>query len=510
MLINIVSPKLHDGKISVADLIWSERKVWQDRDRDGETDAGELKSLSALGIRELSLGTTALGATTPQGTQLLSYGRVTFDSGRVSTMFEAIFTSNDTITKYAGESGRAPWQGANTLNAKGFGTITDLAVAAANDVGLAELAQGRAASMTSPKLKTLVAQAGDVLGAWGETLETSRELIAVRTSTSSAQGGSVELLEHKLWDGGALDAGWTLEQAWSPTTRGASQMPSRDEAPYLVRVVNGPSTGSGSGGRAVILDYGIKQSDGTWKLASDPGTTYATKADIAALAHASGTEWRIEDIQFNPLANLPVEQIGVYFINGAVKDYTVQVTDNVGSFTVWARNLDRALQLQAKSGTAFEFNLRNYEVNLATLDEVNSTDDSTYRVELLTPAQFHFATSLGGIDFRPEMLGATYDNQTGQLTYTVNGVRGAGRYVDQVDAQGNPVSVTYSDGTVAQARVYESDVKTMIALLQRVRARASGGCPRAGAMEHRRDAGAANDNKAWRGAAFHLCARSAA
>jgi hypothetical protein len=265
----------------------------------------------------------------------------------------------------------------------------------------------------------------------------------------------------------------------------------------------------------MILDYGIKQSDGTWKLASDPGTTYATKADIAALAHASGTEWRVEDIQFNRLANLPVEQIGVYFINGAVKDYTVRVTDNVGSFTVWARNLDRALQLQAKNGTAFDpstgsgqgFNLRNYEVNLATLDGVragasggsgsavaNSTDDSTYRVELLTPAQFHFATSLGGIDFRPEMLGATYDNQTGQLTYTVNGVRGAGRYVDQVDAQGNPVSVTYSDGTVAQARVYESDVKTMIALLQPV-------------MEHRRRLAVANDNDAWREAAFRFAGR---
>jgi RTX calcium-binding nonapeptide repeat (4 copies) len=49
-----------DGKISVADLIWSELKVWQDRDRDGETDAGELKSLSALGIREISLTSTAL------------------------------------------------------------------------------------------------------------------------------------------------------------------------------------------------------------------------------------------------------------------------------------------------------------------------------------------------------------------------------------------------------------------------------------------------------------------
>jgi hypothetical protein len=289
-------------------------------------------------------------------------------------------------------------------------------------------------------------------------------------------------------------------------------MPAREEAPYLTQIVAGPN-----GTRAVILDYGIRQGDGTWKLASDPLTTYATVADIQALAHPAGTpdqgpgqaSWRIEDIQFNPLADLPVEEIGVYFISGEVKDYTVRVTDNDGSFYVWARNLDRALQLQAKTGAAFEFNLRNYEVDFATLDEVNSTDDSTFRVELLTPAQFHFATSLGGIDFRPEMLSATYDNLTGQLAYTVNGVRDAGRYVAQVDASGNPVLVTYSDGTVAQATAYESDVKTMIALLQRTRARSSGGWPRAGAMEPCRRA-AANDNDARRTAAFRFAGREMA
>ena len=442
-----------DGKISAADLIWSELQIWQDYDRDGETDAGELKSLDALGIVSLSLAATALDATTTEGTRLLSYGSVTFDSGRVSTMFEAIFSSNDSVTKYAGEAGRAPWQSDTVLNAKGFGNITDLAVAAANDVSFAELAQSRAAAMTAPNLRTLVAQAGDVLGAWGATLETSRELVAVRL------GADGSLLEHRPWDGGALEAGWTLEQGWSPSDRGVGELPTREEVPYLVQVVNG---------RAVILDYGISQGDGTWKLASDPSTTYATVADIMALGHAAGTEWRREDIQANPLADLPVETIGVYFINGEVKDYTVQVTDNDGSFYVWARNLDRALQLQAKSGAAFEFNLRNYEVDLATLDEVNSTDDSTYRVELLTSAQFHFATSLGGIDFRPEMLTATYDNITGQLDYTVNGVRGAGRYMAEIDADGNPVIVTYSDGTTAPAMTYESDVKTMIAMLQPV------------------------------------------
>ena len=82
-----------DGKISVGDLIWSELQVWQDRDRDGVTDGvrartsgecprgvAELKSLSALGIIEISLTNTALndvraqssggrlsGVVTPQG-----------------------------------------------------------------------------------------------------------------------------------------------------------------------------------------------------------------------------------------------------------------------------------------------------------------------------------------------------------------------------------------------------------------------------------------------------------
>ena len=285
----------------------------------------------------------------------------------------------------------------------------------------------------------------------------------------------------------------------------------RDAAPYLTRVVGGPSTGSGSAGRAVILDYGIKQADGMWKLASDAATSYATVADIRALAHPAGTpdqgpgqaSWRVVDIQANPLADLPVAEIGVWFVSGEARDYTVRVTDNDGSFYVWARNLDRALQLQAKSGAAFEFNLRNYAVDFATLDEVNSSDDSTYRVELLTPAQFHFATSLGGIDFRAEMLSATYDNVTGQLAYSVNGVRGAGRYVPQVDADGNPVLVTYSDGTTRQAQEYQSDVQAMIALLRRH-------APvKAGVMERRRVA-AANDNSAWRGAAFRFAQREMA
>ena len=69
-------------------------------------------------------------------------------------MFDAVLASNDTDTKYAGESGRAAWQSGSTLDAKGFGRITDLSVAMANDIALGELVAATAAAMTTPKLRT--------------------------------------------------------------------------------------------------------------------------------------------------------------------------------------------------------------------------------------------------------------------------------------------------------------------------------------------------------------------
>jgi hypothetical protein len=159
------------------------------------------------------------------------------------------------------------------------------------------------------------------------------------------------------------------------------------------------------GGRVVVRDYGIENPDGSWRLASGTPITNAagqviaapTIADIKAMAIPSGLEWRVENLGSNPYADLPVDQMGVYMIDGVAVDYTVQVTDADGSFFVWARNLDRALELQHKLGHPGEYNLRSYAVNFDTLDEVGSTEDSAYRVEILTAGQFHFATSVYGV-----------------------------------------------------------------------------------------------------------------
>ncbi|HEX8224132.1 MAG TPA: tandem-95 repeat protein, partial [Allosphingosinicella sp.] len=455
-----------DGKITVADLIWSELKVWQDFDSDAVTDAGELKSLAAIGITSINLAGTALGLTTPQGAELLAYSSFTWDTGKVGTLFEAIFQTDNVDSRYNGESGLAAWQQGIRIDAKGFGTIADLAVATANDIDLGTLVAATAAAMTTPNLKTLREQAGAVLGKWGSTLETTRELAPVLLGTDSA--GKTILADRAVYvedsAGGywtlasgarVLDAqgaaitrptmeqvlaqgpGWRLEQAWSPSSRAAATK-YRDEVPYLTRIVDG---------RAVILDHGVRNADGSWRLASGnpvrgaDGQAIASpsRADILAMAHAAGEEWRSEDIGFNPYASIPVEAIGVRFTDGRVVDYTVEVTDRDGKFYVWARNLDRALELQFKTGDPREFNLRNYEVDFDKLDEVGSTDDSTYRVELLTPAQFHFATSLGGVDFRPQMLAATIDAASGQISYSVNDSGRASLATDRYDSPIKPM-----------------------------------------------------------------------
>ncbi len=342
----------------------------------------------------------------------------------------------------------------------------------------------------SQNLKALVAQAGDVLGAWGATQETSRELVAVRLGTDGA------LLEHRLWDGAALRAedvaaGWRLEQGWSPATR-AAPLTTREEAPYLVEIVNG---------RAIIHDVGIHNADGSWSLASDPAVTYASKAAIMALATAQGRTWREEAFAFNPNANLPVDTIGVRYADGIAVDYTVQVTDADGSFFIWARNLDRALELEAKTGDYREFNLRNYEIDFATLDEVGSTDDAVYRVELLTPAQFQFALQLGGLDFNPHMLSAVADAATGHITYSVND---SGRASLSETSYVSPIQPMIEMLDVAMAQYIITSRRFAVRMaMQGRRAHDAGGIMSAGVRP-------ANDDDAWPERPFHFDGRMVA
>ena len=334
----------------------------------------------------------------------------------------------------------------------------------ANDLELSEAAKEAADTMTVAEIRSLRGLAGDTLAQWSyvqsDTLElTPVQLVDVDGISTLAdraiwvedgQGGywtlnsgalvldseGVDIARPTLADILAQGDGWHVAQTFSPATR-AEPLAARNALPYLVEVVDGTAT---------VLDWGIEQPDGSWTLASGAPVTdadgvlieQATRQDILAMSAAENQFWREESFGHNPLADLPVAEIGIKQIDGLVVDYTVQVTDADGAFYVWARNVDRALELQTKYGTARDFNLRNFEVDFETLDEVNSTDDSQFRVELLTPGQFNFAMAFAGLEFQPQMLGATLDSATGVLSYTVSpledtGIVGPNGYVSGIN-----------------------------------------------------------------------------
>ena len=95
-----------DGKIDSADAVFSKLRVWQDANGDGVTDAGELQSLSQLGIASISLNGQAVNGVTPQGTEIRTYSTFTRTDGTTSGVYDAVFGNDQTDTVYRGESGQ--------------------------------------------------------------------------------------------------------------------------------------------------------------------------------------------------------------------------------------------------------------------------------------------------------------------------------------------------------------------------------------------------------------------
>ncbi len=459
-----------DGVIDANDAVFAELAVWRDRDVDGLTGAGELIGLTALGIVSLDTQAAPLDRELAGGAELRGEATFTWADGSTGASYEAIFATDATDTIYRGDRGIADWlQSAPLPNAKGFGSMADLAVDMSNDFELADIVAEASAQMTAPSLKAIREAATPVFGAWAQSLETTRELTAVLVDADGANGATLidravynEDADGGYWtlasgayvrdaDGGEIvratledvlaqvapDGGtWRLEQVFSPASRTAP-LAHRSETPYLVEILDG---------RPVIRDFAVENPGGSWRLASGvpilaaDGSPVAnpTVADILAQPPPEGTAWRVEEIGHNAYADLPVDRMGVNLVDGTVVDYSVRITDADGSFDVWARNLDRALELQEATGDGGAFNLRNYAVDFDTLDEAGSTDDSAYRVEVLTAGQLHFASSIYGIDFQPGIMAANIDPETGLIGYSTGAFNGAAPA--SVDAEGNYVS----------------------------------------------------------------------
>ena len=463
-----------DGRLTSADTVYSQLQVWRDLDQDGMTDEGELWRLTELQIVSLDLANQLLDDTiTPQGATLRATGNFARVDGSVGHAFEAIFEVDATDTIYRGDRGVADWLKAGlgdnvtVPDAKGFGSMANLAVDVSNDFQLAEIVQSSTDAMTTPTLRSIREAATPVFGAWAQSLERTRELTPVLVDGDDA---ALTLLDHAIYqedaEGGywslqsetpVRDAlggiiarptmedvlaqptegvqRWQLEQAFSPASR-SQPVVFRQNTVYLATELDG---------RQEVHDYARRGVNGDWQLASlrdAVGSPIAasTLQELTAAVPSNappGAKWQVETLGHNPYSDLPVDRMGVQLVDGVVVDYTVQVTDEHGAFDVWARNLDRALESQHKFDSP-EFPLRNYEVNVDALDQTGSTEDSAYRVEILTAGQLHFASSVFGIDFQPQVMYAETDPNSGKLSYTVGSFHG--EEAPTTDEAGNYVS----------------------------------------------------------------------
>jgi Ca2+-binding RTX toxin-like protein len=79
-----------DGKIDASDIDFAALKLWFDKDSDGITDAGELRSLSEAGIASLSLTSTQDSTTGERADGSVIYGKASFvfDNGSTGTLLD--------------------------------------------------------------------------------------------------------------------------------------------------------------------------------------------------------------------------------------------------------------------------------------------------------------------------------------------------------------------------------------------------------------------------------------
>jgi Ca2+-binding RTX toxin-like protein len=155
----------NDNRLTSADTAFASLRVWQDLNGNGVTDAGELKTLSQLGIT--SIATTGAAPTTAnvRGNTIRAESNVTFANGTTRKAVDVMLNSNPADTK---------WLGSNTVSAaaaalpelKGYGTIADLRVKMTTDATLLTRVDAVAKMAATSTWTQILGLTDDVLFRW--------------------------------------------------------------------------------------------------------------------------------------------------------------------------------------------------------------------------------------------------------------------------------------------------------------------------------------------------------
>lgn len=125
-----------DGKIDVNDTAFNTLLIWQDANQDGIGQAGELQTLTAVGIKSISLTTTNTNYLV-EGNSITKEGTVTWTDNSTSKAFDVNLALNNFFTRYNEEYELNP-EVLFLPTLRGYGTVADLHISMSLDEGLLE------------------------------------------------------------------------------------------------------------------------------------------------------------------------------------------------------------------------------------------------------------------------------------------------------------------------------------------------------------------------------------
>ena len=439
-----------DGVIDGADARFAELQVWRDLDQDGVSDDGELFSLAELDIVSFDLNATAMNVQTSTDHSLRAQSSFTRGDGTQGDVFEVILNSSQFETRYLGDHGIAAWA-KDLPDVKGYGLMTDLQLAAANDFALAELTENLVPNLTATNLADLVAAAQPILLAWNAANPGSRELAPVLIQTDAngtqrldygvyeedAAGGYWRLasgaavldgngvaiarpsLEDILDQAVAAGQSWQLQQIWSPERDAV--LSDRPEAPYLVSV--------DAEGVVTILDHGVYLEDasgGYWQLASGTDILDGTGAviarpgleDVLAQTTATGESWRLEAFAA-PEEAVQINDMAVFYdaAGSAVYDYAVFVSDGAGG-GFWAS----AREVSAAAGAGLTGPAGPTHTDLQSFVDLYAAQlgATSAHAEVIDADRARYAAKTGGVDLGDLTTLVSGTDASGVLLYNHN------------------------------------------------------------------------------------------
>ena len=123
-----------DGKIDASDIIYLKLKVWQDLNRDGVSQAEEMKSLADVGIKAINLNSTVTGAADAMGNIQRRLGSFVKTDGSDGQIGEYLL-NRDTMSSLDtfGDSVAIPDDIAVLPDLQGAGNVSSLRIAMARD-----------------------------------------------------------------------------------------------------------------------------------------------------------------------------------------------------------------------------------------------------------------------------------------------------------------------------------------------------------------------------------------